>query len=26
MTWSPVPSKTPNFHRPDCFGVLEFAE
>ncbi|MHC4232463.1 MAG: carbohydrate-binding family 9-like protein [Planctomycetota bacterium] len=26
ITWSPVPSKTPNFHRPDCFGVLEFAE
>lgn len=23
-SWSPVSGKTPDFHRPDCFGLLEF--
>jgi hypothetical protein len=24
MSWAPVTSERPDFHRPDCFGTLEF--
>jgi len=25
MTWSPIPLETPDFHRPEYFGQLQFA-
>lgn len=24
LTWSPVPVLTPDFHRPQCFGIIKF--
>ena len=24
MSWAPISGKTLDFHRPDCFGILEF--
>lgn len=24
ISWLPISGKTPDFHRPDCFGLLEF--
>jgi len=24
VSWNPIKSEMPEFHRPDCFGVLEF--
>ncbi len=24
LTWSPVEATKPDFHRPECFGILEF--
>jgi hypothetical protein len=24
MVWLPVSGETPDFHRPDCFGLLKF--
>ncbi|MBP8606217.1 MAG: carbohydrate-binding family 9-like protein [Phycisphaerae bacterium] len=24
ISWLPIPSDIPDFHRPDCFGLLEF--
>jgi hypothetical protein len=26
LTWSPIESDTPDFHRPDCFGILAFTD
>jgi hypothetical protein len=25
LSWNPVSSATPDFHRPECFGLLSFA-
>ena len=26
LTWNPVNTKNPDFHQPDCFGMLKFAD
>lgn len=24
LSWSPIPTSSPDFHRPDCFGMITF--